>query len=349
MTQRLPARTVISMVVGPEVGIRALWRFVRETLVARPGFEPDFWRLRADLDEAETLTGGKTRGAPPADLADRIPEERLARGFNIQGRDGGLMVMPLEPADAEDVGLSFGLGEGWRFTDVHGRAGSAEELRRTLALYLDLMTAAAARFDLIRAEIRRESNSFVGPVPPLAGPEVIALLAHGAEVATAYADPDDFWRVWDRIEPASGDKLICTRAFDTVDETEFKARILTDGCALGRAARPGLTQYGAPDPSPEEEAMIASLDRFATPLGYDPQTRTMEFTAVLDSGDRLSPADLLEMARFRDFGTAEGEEVDRVVVTFPGRASAEAEAGPLRDLGARVQFLADDGSWQQLA
>lgn len=348
MTETLPARLRLAMVVGPEVGIGALWQFAQEELVARADFVPDFWRLRADLDEADTLAGGKTRGAPPANLAQTVGEARLQRGFNIQGRDGGLMVMPLEPEDAENVGLSFGLGEGWRFTDVHAADVSADATRRTLTLYLALMTAAAARFDLIRAEIRRESDSFVGPVPPLAGPEVVALLAYGAEVALAYPDPDLFWSVWDRVEPVSGGKVICTRALDLIDETAFKARVLKDGCTLGRGARTGLTQYPAPDPSADEEAMIAALDRFATPLGYSAETKTMEFTAVLDPGDTLSPADLLEMARYRDFGTADGETVDAVLVTFPDRETALAEAGPMHDLGARVQYMAKDGTWQTI-
>lgn len=348
MTDALPARLSLAMVVGPEVGVGALWQFAHEELVARAGFVPDFWRLRADLDEADTLAGGKTRGAPPADLPVRVGAGRLGRGFNIQGRDGGLMIMPLEPADAENVELSFGLGEGWRFTDVHAGATTADEVMRTLDLYISLMRAAAARFDLIRAEVRRESDSFVGPVPPLAGPEVVALLAYGAEVAMAYPDPDVFWQVWDQVEPVPGDKLICTRATGVFDETAFKARILLDGCALGRGARRGLTQYFAPEPTAAEEVMIAALDRFATPLGFDPETKTMEFTAVLDTGDRLSPADLLEIARYRDFGTADGETVETIVVTFPDRATAEAEAGPLHDIGARVQYLAEDGSWQQL-
>jgi hypothetical protein len=348
MTETLPARLRLTMVVGPDVGIGALWRFVHEALVARAGFVPDFWRLTADLEEAETPAGGKRRGAPPAEPPDGVAEDRLRRGFAVQGRDGGLTVTPLAPVDAEDPNLAFGLGEGWRLSDVNGRAASAEEVRRTLALYAGLLAAAAARFALVRAEVRRESDSYLGPEPPLAGPEVVVLLAYGAEVAMAYPDPDAFWRVWDRVEAVPGDRLICTRALDVADETAFKARVLRDGCALGRAARPGLTAYPAPDPVPEEEEMLAAFERYATPLGYDPQTRTMEFTAVLDPGDRLSPADLLEMARYRDVGTAEGEAVETVVVTSPNRATAVAEAGPLRDLGARVQYLADDGSWRRL-
>jgi len=65
---------------------------------------------------------------------------------------------------------------------------------------MDILKAALLRFDLRRADLRRVSNSYLGPIPALADPETIASLASTDEVSLAYLDADAFWAVRDRVE-----------------------------------------------------------------------------------------------------------------------------------------------------
>jgi len=90
------------------------------------------------------------------------------------------------------------------------------------------------------------------------------------------------------------------------------------------------------------------MPRFLTQVGYDRDAESMEFTAMVGEGDHLTPADILDLLAYRDFGTAEGEPVETLIVTFPDEAMARAEAAPLREIGATIQFFAEDGTWKVL-
>jgi len=58
-------------------------------LVALDGFQPDYWRTWVDRDAGPGMDAGKIKGAPPADALS-------ARGFEVQGKQGGLLVQPLD-------------------------------------------------------------------------------------------------------------------------------------------------------------------------------------------------------------------------------------------------------------
>ena len=160
-----------------------------------------------------------------------------------------------------------------------------------------------------------------------------------------YADPDGFWSAWDRVDYLGLGLALVQRGADVVEETAFKAIALRSGLAMGRAAKPGRTEYFLPEPSEKEQALLDADESCLEQVGYHADNRSLEFTAMLEGGSHLPARDLFLLLQYLENGTGSGDPVDLVIVTFPSRAMAEAEARPLLDIGARIQYLSDRGEW----
>lgn len=78
-------------------------------------------------------------------------------------------------------------------------------------------------------------------------------------------------------------------------------------------------------------------------VGYDSETKTLEFAAALQLEESLTAGDFMVLNIFCKNGTAEGEPVDSLVVTFLTEESAWREWPVLRDIGVVVQFYDDEG------
>lgn len=350
MATELPFLLRLNIVVGPEVPVSRLWDFVTHTLAARPGFKPNYWRTWVDRDAGPGLDAGKVKGMPPSHAISRRGLANFAGGFEVQGKQGGLMVQPLTMFGADQPDETFGIDEGWRIFDLVGNYRTPEACIEELGWHLHVLRQALNRLEVLRADQRRVSNTCLGPYPALADPEAVALLALTDEVAADYPDPDAYWAIWDRVEHLGAGKALCSRAMTVAHEAEYKARALRDGFALGRAARPGLTKYyPAPALSPAEgEALLANLPRCLIQAGYAAETKLLEFTAVPEPGEPLSPGDIFDLLNFRYDGTSDGRPVELLVVSFPDRDTAVFCAPPLRDIGVLVQYFAEDGTWRVL-
>ncbi len=87
---------------------------------------------------------------------------------------------------------------------------------------------------------------------------------------------------------------------------------------------------------------------YLTMIGYDPNEKWLEFTAMIPPRQHLALADLSVVLGFLHNGTAKGQKVESVRITFHSRAAARRELPWLIRLGITAQFLADDGTWQVL-
>ncbi|MFN3823051.1 MAG: hypothetical protein ACK4RN_03640 [Pseudorhodobacter sp.] len=308
------------------------------------------WLLTSDLVAKRSLDKAMMKGTPVADDFARLGPEAFDMGFAFYGRHFVLAAKPMEDGTRGRPSETFGIGKGWSYSltcrDLEGV--DAGGFRSMMDLLQESLRGLCATLPLLRAEIRRESETFIGPFPPLANPEVVTACLSTDLVPAEYADPDGFWSAWDRVDYLGEGHALVQRGADLVEETAFKAVALRSGLAMGRAAKPGKTTYFLPDPSGPEQALLDAEESCLEQVGYNAQAHSLEFTAMLPEGMHLPARDLFLLVQYLENGAGGGEPVDLVIVTFPTRAMAEAEARPLRDIGARVQYLSDSGEWQVL-
>jgi hypothetical protein len=213
---------------------------------------------------------------------------------------------------------------------------------------------------LIRAVVSREYEHHTQfPLRPPIAAANYAVITTEADVDAAYLEPEVFWNAWDTIEE-HGDFRLCTRGLhlpDPIDERAWLAHTFDDSMAMARAARPKQTWYGlasrpgpryAPFWEPGDPADGKAGFACIAPIGYDPATRTVEYTAYVPPPTGGIPNHLLlydihiiRAAVIRK-KTLKGEPVDTVRVVFLDEAAARAERRPLLDVGARVFFHTAD-------
>lgn len=351
MKAELPNYLEFNVVLGPGTPVSELLDFVNRLAKERRDFNPVSWRLIDELRAEETAGESKRKGAPTAADLENLGAEAFANGFTIDGKTGGLTVQNLALLSGGGGERdTYGLTEGWRLFDVNftfdGKGEKA--FLAALELQVGIVRACLERLPVVRAHIFRDSDSFVGPIPPHAPPDVLLYTPLTEEIDRDYADANAYWRGWDAVEYLSGGKALVTRALDVVDETAFKKQAMEGGFAMARGARPGLAKYYEPDPSDEEEEMLEELEGYLEQVGYDAAEQTLEFSAVVPADDHLTPADIFLIIGYLENGTGDGDEVGAVRVTFPDKASAEREAPVLRDIGVTIQYFGEDGAWKEL-
>jgi hypothetical protein len=233
---------------------------------------------------------------------------------------------------------------------------SASELRQQLSIFRKALDLPG----LIRAVVSREHDHHTQfPLRPPIAAANYAVITTEADVNAAYLEPEVFWNAWDTIEE-HGDFRLCTRGLhlpDPIDERAWLAHTFDDSMAMARAARPKQTWYGlasrpgpryAPFWEPGDPADGKAGFACIAPIGYDPATRTVEYTAYVPPPTGGIPNHLLlydihiiRAAVIRK-KTLKGEPVDTVRVVFLDEAAARAERRPLLDVGARVFFHTAD-------
>lgn len=351
MKPELPNYLDLVITIGPNATVETLLDFVIETLVERPGFRPESWSLISELRDPAKVRKAQRKGAPKRDAIKKLGAEAFADGFSVEGETGGVTVQNIAILPKGSREETFGLTTGWRLFDSNDTFEDADDEEAYLAavgLQTDIVRAALDRLPVGRAQIRRDSNSFVGPVPPHAAPDALLYTPLATEITRDYADPNAYWSAWDQVEYLTGGKALVARALEVADEAEFKKRAIVDGFALGRAARPGLTRYPEPRPTKREQEMIDGLDAYLQQVGYDTGEKSLEFTAVVPEDDHLTPADIFLILAYLKHGTGGGDPVESVRVTFPNEDMAKREAQTLRDVGATAQYFGADGIWKTL-
>ncbi|MBY6069351.1 hypothetical protein KUW17_21590 [Leisingera aquaemixtae] len=351
MTSTYPSAVLCNVIADPSVPVETLLHAVLDILAERDGFAPLSWTCLAEA-VATSTDQAERPGLPPRDAVAQFGEAAFAQGFAIDGKaDDGLIVKPLSgDPDAEAVTMRE-IHEGWWLFDrlwVDSTATDAGFVQGVGQL-CQMVRKLAQQMPLLGAEVRRQTESYLGPIPPHADPDLVMACVQTDDISRDYADPDAYWESWDEVQYIGNGLALVTRGEGIADETEFKERVMNAAFTMGRAALPGLTQYYQAEPSKEEAAMLQAFPRYLQQVGYDAAAKTLEFTALVPEDDRLTPADIFTVLDFQCNGTASGGEVDEVIVTFPSRSMAEQEAAPLRDIGdVRIQYLQPDGSWAAL-
>lgn len=346
----LPQTLRLNAVFAADDGVEPMLAFAMNEFVARPEAGAVHWVTASAVMATRSYEKAVTPGAPTREGLARLGAASFAEGFSIQGKRFVLAVKPFRDGGRGKPSETYGLQAGWHLT-VTCRdlcAVDAAEFAQMLGLLVRMMTALARGMAPLRGEVRRDSDSFIGPVPPLADPEVVMACLPTDLVSRDYADPDGFWSAWDSVEHVGGGLALVQRGADVVEETAFKGLALRSGLAMGRAARPAKTQYYLPAPSDAEMALLDAEPSCLHQVGYNESERSLEFTAMVEEHRHLAARDLFLLVQYLENGTASGEPVDLVIVTFPGRAMAEAEVRPLHDIGVRVQYLTATGEWEVL-
>ncbi|MBL4849711.1 MAG: hypothetical protein JKY65_29635 [Planctomycetes bacterium] len=349
MSSTYPSAVLCNVVVDPSVPVETLLHATMDVLAERESFVPHSWTFLAEAI-ATSIDQAERPGMPPRDAVIQFGEAAFAGGFAIDGKaDDGITVKP--PSGDRRAVVMGDLKEGWWLFErfwIEAKTTDAECVQ-SVACLCQMVRKLAQQVPLVGAEVRRQSDSYLGPIPPHADPDLVMACVQTDDIARDYADPDAYWESWDVVQYLGQGLALVSRGEEIADETEFKERVMNAAFTMGRAAQPGLTKYYLAEPSADEAEMLKAFPRYLRQVGYDLASKTLEFTAFVPEDDRLSPADLFGILAFQSSGTATGGAVDKVVVTFPSRAMAEREAAPLRDMGdVAVQYLQPDGSWVAL-
>jgi hypothetical protein len=225
-------------------------------------------------------------------------------------------------------------------------------LDRLMSLWLRSPTFPGLRSAAV--ERQQSSMTFFVPEPPIARANH-AVLTTDADVAAAYDAPAVFWRQWDQIEPVGAWKM-CVRGLGKIDEHDWLGRTYESTMALVRAAKPGLTRYGAAYWEPEmamfwefgdvqeEKGGFPAL----APLDYDAETRTYDMvgfitkTPLREGGEEPRHVLIREIYYLRKMLRTkqhpDGRPVETVRITFGEEWMARQERRPLLDAGARVFY-----------
>lgn len=205
------------------------------------------------------------------------------------------------------------------------------------------------------AEVRRQASSHAAfvPEPPIARANH-AVVTTEAEVAAAYDDPALFWKMW-KVEPL-GERKLCTRALDDIDEDKWLARTFESTMALVRGAKPKLTVYNKPYWEPEFAVWweFGDLDDEKAgnpalmPIGYDEADRCFDLTGFITKtplergGPEPRQVLIREIYEVRQLARGKkdprGRPIEAVRITFPEEWMARQEKRPLLDAGARVFY-----------
>jgi hypothetical protein len=260
----------------------------------------------------------------------------------------------------DDTGLSLVKYPQFKRWRVEGKLKAYSERVPTgdwIRRLADLARGVIGSAGFTQAKIERRLNAYGNfvPQPPLAR-DYHLITTTEAEIADNYADPELFLRLH-RVEKV-GDTLVCSRALDAATEYEWLGHTFEDTMALARAAKPGKTFYSSnPKWRDDFDTWWTFGDyyyekggpRALTLVGYDPGTRTLEYTGYCIGDRRRNEPDLpathvhvKEIHELRALVKArkdeQGRPVDVVRIVFPYEAMARRERRPLLDAGARVFY-----------
>ena len=238
----------------------------------------------------------------------------------------------------------------------HGDRFSKRWLRRMVELAREATKLPGYRSVAVSRH-QSTMSSFV-PEPPIAAANHVVVTTD-AEVAAAYDDPALFWKMW-KVEPL-GDRKLCTRALDDIEEDKWLARTFESTMALVRGAKPKRTVYNKPYWEPEFAAWweFGDLDDekagnpALAPIGYDETDRCYDLTGFITKTplQRGGPEprhvlirEIYEVRRLaRGKKDPKGRPIEAVRIMFPEEWMAYQERRPLLDAGARVFYGTGDG------
>ncbi len=183
------------------------------------------------------------------------------------------------------------------------------------------------------------------PAVPLVPPRAYAVVVTRALVAEHYEDVDGFFNSgWEQIEPY-GDRLLLLRALSAASGAEFLAAVQQQQRALARLAKPGRTIYGGQEsPDPEERAVYHSGPPRLRLTGYLEPEQTLVFTCTLEPHEHIQGWEIDRLHKILAAGKLDdGRLIREARLIFPDEASAQREKRPLLDVGAKVQYLDENG------
>jgi len=170
------------------------------------------------------------------------------------------------------------------------------------------------------------------------------------QVREAYDDSEVFWKTgWDSNETYGKQRLLI-RGLDIFAGPDYLTRILPQQWALARAAKPGLTEYYAPQVEPEEREVYRSGSATVDIVGHLAGENLIEFSCALEPGQHINGWEIFDIQDLLESGALpDGRQVDVVRVVFLECATARQEKRPLLDIGARVYCYDDAGELIELS
>ena len=346
-----PEKLQLHVAMLPNVEIRSIFGFVAPYFAANPIANILSWTTRQLIREADSFEAASQNAAPtPADF-DRVGDQYFQDGFSFRTKHLNLVIAPFREGHDAEPNETFDLPAGWQLSVIcySPEKASDKDFLALTQFLTGLLRDLAKAFAPLRGAVSRETDSYIGPTPPLADADVVAACLPTDLVPLNYDDADAFWSAWDQVDYLGQGLAIVERGVKLVAETDFKALTSRRGLDLLRAAKPGLATYYLPQPSDAEQAMLDALPSYLEPVGYRAADKRAEFTAFVPEDDNLNSRDFSMLLQLLQFGTVDDQEVDLVVITFPNRQAAMRDAAPLHAIGARVQYLDSSGEWLELA
>jgi len=344
-----PNRLDAGIVLTPAADPRAvLTQVVRE--FEQFDSRPSFWQINRD-------ERSRRQGSPTVEAIAGLAATELADSFYADGPEcGGIYLTRFTPKPYDfPYWETYGLKDCWGLRLIGPDLSveqNPERVRRSLASRVAVVRALIKTCPVVRAHVDRSAQVFA-PAPPHAVPGHVLFIANKTEIERDYSDPSVYWNAWEQATELGDGRVLLSRALSVVDEVEYKRLTYPSAWAMARAARAGLTHYAhhqANELTVGEQELFNSGEPTLTQVGYHPDEQWIEFTAMVPDGAHVLPReiflldDLVASRRLPD-----GRPLQSVRVTFPNRAKAEQDAGPLRDIGVTVQYFSDRGTWEVLA
>ena len=227
--------------------------------------------------------------------------------------------------------------------DMHDLVRHKDRCARLCAWLVEHVALYGAEFEAI------DGNSDCLPSVPIARSLSQIVVADHERVARSYEDTQAFWRAgWETVADFDGHRVL-VREPNLIAGPDYLERVQPHHWALARAAKPGLTRYSRPRVLPEEMPVFNAGPPRLTAVGYDPGSRTVEYSCVLDEGQHVQGWEIYALRNIVETGaTSGGDPVSIVRVVFLDDWAARQEKRPLLDVGCEVHCYAESGELERI-
>lgn len=214
-----------------------------------------------------------------------------------------------------------------------------ERSQRAFANHETLARTLVKRFPALVAQFRRYTN-YYAPTPPFADPHIMLQIVSKDDIAKSYDNPELYWSVWESVEDYDDGRVLVSRGLSILDDLEYKKSVYARTWDLARNAKPGLTEYSAPDLREHDLPYMNAGKPWLAATGYNPQEQWVEYAGAPGPDDHVLPHEILHFyvwlgsEKWQD-----GRPLKGIRVVFPMRDIAEREKRPLLDVGCRVFYM----------
>ncbi len=194
---------------------------------------------------------------------------------------------------------------------------------------------------VVRARVTPVGYAMCAPWLPIARVADTAVLTSESEVGEHFERPESFWRSWSSVE-RFGEMRFCVRAEDATTSVDLLRSTQAQQWEMLRALKPG--HLARPDmlaaPKPDEAAVFEEGTARLDPVGYLPNSRTVELSYARPAGDHIRGWEIQHLAEIvEEKALPDGRPVDRARVVFLERAAADIEKRALLEYGIAVFYM----------